>query len=356
MSERWRFEGIRLPEGEAEALWVGDGTLSRSALDGTEPLPGRFVLPGLVDAHAHPTIDTAGRGARWGSAMLVETNLEENAFAGELLIREIGAVGERWSLEGVGERLPRMQRAGRFMAPAGGYFDWLGTFTEPDEAREEVVRQVAAGATWVKVVGDWPVEGAFRLNYGPEVLRGIVEQAHAGGARVGAHVMSREATALAIDAGVDSLEHAPLLDEDLVRKMAEGGAAWTPTLSAVGPMLEGAEDAGSLAFLARELREAGERFPTVLRTARSLGVPVLAGTDVLPPGSMATEIASLHRWGLSPTEALEATTTVARAYLGEPALDTGARADLVTYDADPREDPEVLRTPAAVVLGGGRIR
>lgn len=356
MAERWRFEGVRLPDGELDALWIADGLLRRSAVDGAELLPGRFVLPGLVDAHAHPTIDMAERGAPWGSEALVEANLEENAFAGELLIREIGAVGDRWSLDGIGERLPRMQRAGRFVAPAGGYYDWLGVFTQPEAAQDEVGRQIAAGATWIKVVGDWPVDGGIRVNYEPEVLRGLVEAAHAAGARVGAHVMSRAATEVAIEAGVDSLEHAPLLDEALVRRMADLGAAWTPTLAAVGPLLDGSEDPVRLAFMAGELRDAGERYPTVLRTALELGVPVLAGTDVLPPGSMAVEIAALHRWGLSPTEALESATTVARAYLGEPALDTGARADLVTYDADPREDPDVLRSPASVLLHGRRIR
>jgi imidazolonepropionase-like amidohydrolase len=356
MRERWRFEGVRLPEGEADELWIVDGALARGAVADAGALPGRFVLPGLVDAHAHPTIDTASRGAPWGSPALVETNLEENAFAGELLIREIGAVGDRWSLEGIGERFPRMQRAGRFLAPAGGYFDWLGAFTEPEGARAEVARQIAAGATWIKVVGDWPVDGAAQLNYEPEILRGIVEEAHIGGARVGAHVMSRMATEAAVEAGIDSLEHAPLLDEGLVHRMAERGIAWTPTLAAVGPLLDGSEEPVRMAFMARELRRARERYPTVLRAAYASGVPVLAGTDVLPPGSMAVEISALHRWGLSSTAALEAATTVARAYLGEPALDTGARADLVTYDADPREDPEILRTPAAVVLAGRRIR
>ena len=356
MDERWRFAGTRLPEGEVDEVWIADGRLGRSPMQDAAALPGRFVLPGLVDAHAHPTIDMAGRGARWGSEELVEANLEGNVLGGELLIREIGAVGDGWSLEGLGDRLPRMQRAGRFIAPAGRYFEWLGTFIQPEEAGAEVARQVEAGATWIKVIGDWPVGGGLPLNYEPEVLADIVAAAHAAGARVGVHVMSRRASEVAIDAGVDSLEHAPMLDEDLVRRLAETGAAWTPTLAAVGPMLDGSEELVRLAFMEREFREAGERLPTVLRAACELGVPVLAGTDVLPPGSIATEIAALQRWGLSATQAIGAATTVARAFLRVPALDDGAPADLVTYDADPREDPEALRSPSAVVLGGRRIR
>ena len=356
MEERWRFAGTRLPEGDADELWIADGRLVGTPVNDAVALPGRFVLPGLVDAHAHPTIDTADRGARWGSEELVEANLEGNVLAGELLIREIGAVGDGWSLDGLGERLPRMQRAGRFMAPAGRYFDWLGRFTQPEEATVEVGRQIEAGATWIKVIGDWPIAGGLPLNYEPDVLADIVAAARAAGGRVAVHVMSRLATEIAIDAGVDSVEHAPLLDEELVRRMGETGAAWTPTLAAVGPMLDGSEELVRLGFMERELREAGERLPTVLRAAGEVGVPVLAGTDVLPPGSLATEIAALERWGLSAARALAAATTVARAFLGVPGLQEGSPADLVTYEADPREDPDVLRSPAAVVLGGHRIR
>ena len=356
MAERWRFEGVRLPDGELDALWIADGLLRRGAVDGAELLPGRFVLPGLVDAHAHPTIDMAERGAPWGSEALVEANLEENAFAGELLIREIGAVGDRWSLEGIGERLPRMQRAGRFVAPAGGYYDWLRVFTQPEAARDEVGRQIAAGATWIKVVGDWPVDGGIRVNYEPEVLRGLVDAAHAAGARVGGarHV-----------ACGDRGGHRG--GRRLPGARAVAGRGTGPT---DGRARHGVDaDPGGGRAVARWLRGSGPagvhgggapggRRALSDRAADGsrLGVPVLAGTDVLPPGSMAVEIAALHRWGLTPTEALESATTVARAYLGEPALDSGAPADLVTYDADPRDDPEVLRTPASVLLHGRRIR
>jgi imidazolonepropionase-like amidohydrolase len=75
-----------------------------------------------------------------------------------------------------------------------------------------------------------------------------------------------------------------------------------------------------------------------------------------PHGTVAGEVALLVEFGLGPVDALRAATTAARAFLGAPGLADGAPADLVTYDADPRDDPAVLKTPAAVVRNGVRVR
>jgi imidazolonepropionase-like amidohydrolase len=72
-------------------------------------------------------------------------------------------------------------------------------------------------------------------------------------------------------------------------------------------------------------------------------------------GTVVDEIRQLIAHGLSPTAALGAGSTVARSFLGAPALEDGAPADVVTFDDDPRDDPEILRYPAAVVIGGRRV-
>jgi imidazolonepropionase-like amidohydrolase len=84
-----------------------------------------------------------------------------------------------------------------------------------------------------------------------------------------------------------------------------------------------------------------------------LGVTILAGTDA--SGTVAEEVAHLRGFGLEPAAALGAATTTARTFLGVPAMTLGAPADVVTYDADPREHSEVLDRPAAIVLRGQRI-
>ena len=89
--------------------------------------------------------------------------------------------------------------------------------------------------------------------------------------------------------------------------------------------------------------------------AHDLGISVLAGTDMLPPGGIIEEIAALQQAGLPPRAALAAASSAARTYLGEPNIEEGAPADLALYPADPRNDPEVLARPAAVFLQGRRI-
>jgi imidazolonepropionase-like amidohydrolase len=93
----------------------------------------------------------------------------------------------------------------------------------------------------------------------------------------------------------------------------------------------------------------------VVADAADAGVRLLVGTDagtVLPHGLVAAEVAALVRCGLSPTDALDAATWGARAYLRAPLLAEGDPADLVVYDADPREEVGVLAHPRAVVLRG----
>jgi imidazolonepropionase-like amidohydrolase len=132
--------------------------------------------------------------------------------------------------------------------------------------------------------------------------------------------------------------------------MAERGTAWTPTLQAV----VGALPPDAPPEWARRRDERVARMRELLPLAVRLGVPVLAGSDVV--GTVAGEVAALAAHGLDPQAALAAATTTARAFLGLGPLAPGAAADLVTYDVDPRSDPGVLARPAAVLRGGRRLR
>jgi imidazolonepropionase-like amidohydrolase len=132
--------------------------------------------------------------------------------------------------------------------------------------------------------------------------------------------------------------------------MAARGIAWTPTLTA---LLEPLPTDGS-----REGRERRERLlendRAMLAEAVTSGVRILAGTDCA--GTLSDEVRHLVAFGLTPVHALRAATTDARAFLGMPSLADGAPADVVTFDGDPRDDPDVLADPAAVVLNGVRVR
>lgn len=351
--ERWHVSATPLPGGDAPRdLWVVDGRISFAPVADAEELvaPGGFVLPGLVDAHSHPSMDFSGRGLAPGSSELVAANLSDHLRAGELLVREIGAVVEHWTLPENAAQ-PRIHRAGRILAPKNRYFDILDANTEPEDALRVASEQADAGVRWVKLIMDWPGTSDFTLNYQTEVLAAVVEAVHARGGRVGIHAVSNEAVGAGIDAGVDSVEHGPFADEGQLAQMASAGVALVPTIAFMEDWAPHAAGTPMGAAVAAGL----ENLPTVIRAAQRLGVTVLAGTDALPFGSVSLEVSALQRFGMDPDEALASATTTARSFLGEPALDDGAPADLVTYAVDPRNDPEVLRSPDSIVFGGRRI-
>jgi imidazolonepropionase-like amidohydrolase len=353
---RWHIRAVRLPDGErAEDWWIEDGRLLDHAIPDTQELPGDWVLPGLVDAHAHLTLDFAGTGLREGSEELIAANLDRHLRAGVLAVRDVGATtGATIGRRGPGE--PHVQVAGRFLAPAGGYYARLHEGVGPEELVAAALAEIRAGATWVKIIADFPgPDGnwfAPRVNYPPEMVQALTGAVHAAGARVAAHVSGAFVAEL-VGAGIDSIEHGPLVDAELLAEMAGRGTAWTPTLTTVAGSLD--QIAATNTPVGRGAREALARLGKALPLAAQLGVPILAGTDEAPAGALAREIAQLRRFGLSPAAALAAASTGARAYLGLPALVAGAPADLVTFASDPRRDPETLARPAAVVRGGARI-
>jgi imidazolonepropionase-like amidohydrolase len=152
-----------------------------------------------------------------------------------------------------------------------------------------------------------------------------------------------------IGAGIDSVEHGPGLDGDDLAELRARGGAWTPTLCAVTAEPATADDPERQ----RRRLEVRERLAWLLPLAANLGVTIMTGTDIA--GSVAREVALLARFGLAPAAALAAASTAARRFLGLPGLTEGQPVDLVTYHEDPREDPDVLARPAAVMTRGVRI-
>ena len=347
----FRVAATVLPDGDAPRdLWVADGVVSAVPAPDAEELPGQYVLPGLVDAHAHLTIDMSDTGLPTGSDELVRANLRAQRDAGVLLVRDIGRVRDENLPAGADD--PELHQAGRFLGPANGWVPELHVATPPEALLDTVVAQLAKGVHWIKVVGDWRYGAEIRQNYETDLLREVAVLTRSGGARLAVHALGPDACRAAVEAGADSVEHGCHLDADLLAAMAERGAAWTPTLSAVtSPPPADATD--------EDRRRQADRIDSLrahLPRAVALGVPVLAGTDTAAHGSIAGEVALLVEFGLTPVDALRAATTAARAFLGAPALEDGAPADLVTYDADPREDPEVLRHPRAILRAGRRVR
>lgn len=341
----WVFDGIGLPAGEQVHLEAGAGD--------PQPLPGRFALPGLVDSHCHLTVGVSERGLVLRDEDAARTMLDDLALAGVGALRDVG--GDRSITLKLAsspeDGRPVVLAAGRFVAPKDGYFP---QFHEP-VAAENLVAAVEAelddGATWIKLVGDFPEVGpdgpipgsAMTPNYELDAVAEMIAAVHARGARVAVHTTTDRVSDL-IRVGVDSVEHGTTITAEDLEALGARGGAWTPTLSAI---MHGAANDTPEQMERRRARS--EYMASMVPLARRYGVRVLAGSDVF--GSVASEVDQLVKHGLSVTEALEAASTSAQDFLGL----TG-QGDLVTYDADPRDHPEVLATPAAVVLRGHRIR
>jgi imidazolonepropionase-like amidohydrolase len=350
----WRVSGTSVPGGGAIDLGIdADGRWTSAPAADAALLPGRYALPALVDAHCHLAIRHGDDGPEPEPLDAAAQRLREARASGVTAVRDTGSPGGI-VLDLLADGDGRLLACGRFLAPPGQYFPALHQPVPPGGLVEAALAEIAAGARWVKLVGDFPVVtgddawGAPVPTYPIAEVAELVRAVHAAGARVAAHTATRHVAAL-VEVGIDSVEHGYGLDEVDLRAVAARGGAWTPTLcAAVGTPREDPE---------RRVRqeETRERMRTLLPMAHRLGVTIMTGTDVA--GTVAREVALLAELGLPPTAALAAASTGALGYLGLPDGPVeGAPADVVTYDADPRDDPAVLATPAAVVVAGNRIR
>jgi imidazolonepropionase-like amidohydrolase len=349
----WRVRAIRLPDGDTlEDAWLDATGWRIEPVPGAEDLPGRFALTGLVDAHSHVSF-----GWRDGPVPLdqsgAQASLDRHALDGVAVVRDAGGDPAVVLAIRAAPGRPLLIAAGRHLAPPGLYFNAVHLPVQPGDLVDVALRELAAGARWVKLVADFsPARADAASNTGPpvqtydlEVIRDLVGATHRAGGRVAAHATTTLVGDL-VAAGIDSVEHGTEVDPSVVAQMAGRGTAWTPTLCAHLTLPQDAPP--ERRWIVAERRD---RFRALLPMAIRLGVPILTGSDVV--GSIPREVALLTDCGLAPIEALRAATTTAMDFLG---LDPGEVApSVVTYHDDPRDDPLVLGRPAAIVLGGKRV-
>lgn len=347
------MHAVMLPEGNAaEDRWLTSNGWSERPTPEADDLPGGFALPGLVDAHSHVSFAMGSAGPIPLNRDGAEQHRVQWASDGIALIRDAGGVPDLvLSLPQLAGR-PYVVAAGRHLAPAGMYFEAVHRPVEPDRLVDTALSELSAGAAWVKLVADFSPSSARAQGwtlpeptYELDVVRELVAAVHTAGGRVAAHVTTAMVGAL-VRLGIDSVEHGTSLDEPTLAEMARRGTAWTPTLCA---QLASSPDATE--ERRRIVAERLERLKDLLPNAILLGIPVLTGSDVV--GSIPREVELLVECGLTPIDALRAATTTAHNFL---ARDSQAPAAVVTYHVDPREDPAVLAQPAAIIIGGARVR
>jgi imidazolonepropionase-like amidohydrolase len=335
-----------------EEAWLTDRGWQDEPAAAAEELPGRFALAGLVDAHSHVSFGP-GDGPTALDRRGAEANLERYARDGVAVLRDAGGDPAVVLAIPPVPGWPRLIAAGRHLAPLGMYFESVHLPVAPQDLVDVALQELAAGASWVKLVADFAPSRARSPSgaeppvqtYDLDVVRDLVVATHRAGGRVAAHVTTPLVGDL-VRLGIDSVEHGTALDSAVLDEMARRGTAWTPTLCAVLAVPEGAPVERQ-----RAVAERRERFSELLRVAVRLEIPVLTGSDVV--GSIPREIALMVECGLAPLDALRAATTMAVGFLGADAAE--GPPSVVAYHDDPRSDPDVLARPAAIIIRSKRV-
>lgn len=347
---------------------LGAGDPPRSIRDNDAiDLDGRYLFPGLVDSHFH----LVSRSAAEVDEGLIADGLIEGMInavtrlaGGITSVRDCGCRHHgihrlRRVIDSGRVPGPRSVVAGRNPTSAAAPDHWRNVVADgPDGIAAAVGHELEAGADFVKLIlshaedpGDW---AAVARYLGEAELQSGVAAAHARGARVGVHCEGWEAARLAVDAGVDVLDHAPLLDRATADAMAARGAVYVPTIWAFSA------DSGLSESGTGEVARWQEEHRRSVRRARQAGVTIAAGSDAagsLPAADvLVDEMQTLVAAGLTSTEALAAATTGGAAAIGVPGaigtIAVGARADFVVLEGDPALDLDVLRRPVLVVARG----
>ncbi|WP_328841521.1 amidohydrolase family protein [Nakamurella leprariae] len=365
-----RVVGTDAATGEPIDVWLADGRfVERPAAPGAAAaadaltLTG-WVLPGFVDAHCHVGYSPDGVTDLATAEQQARTDLA----TGVLAIRDCGSPLDTRPLVGRAD-LPQLFRAGRHLARPKRYIRDLGLdLDDPGELPAAVAEQVSYGGGWIKLVGDWIDRGIGDLAplWPDDVLAEAVAVAHAGGARVTAHVFGEDAVPGLLSAGIDCLEHGTGLTADTIDEVVRRGVHVVPTVINIANFPMFADAATRFPAYAKHMRDLYERSDDTFAAAAEAGVPLHAGTDAggfIVHGRIVDEINGLSRalGGGSPgpdtvRRVLAMASHSAREWLGLRNYATGDPADLVVYPADPAEQPAVLRAPTAVVRAGRVVR
>ena len=210
-----------------------------------------------------------------------------------------------------------------------------GIEVDEDDLIDAVRGATGGGATWVKLIGDWPRKGVGAVtNFSERAMHQAVEVAHDAGCRVAIHAAAPNTSSVAVAAGIDSIEHGLFITPDDLEALGTRGGAWVPTIAAMESIRDmlGAESSGGKLFA-----EGLDNVRELLAGAPAAGVTVLAGTDIeVPHGGIATEALKMADYGLAADDVVHATTTAAYEYLGsDHRFEVGGHADVLFFDTDP---------------------
>ena len=350
-------------------------------------LPNATVLPGLIDAHTHLTMDPKFGYEQLGISVPRETltgakNARVTLQAGFTTVRNVAADGYsdvalRDAINAGDVPGPRMLVSGPPLGITGGHADnnllpfafhakGEGICDSPWACRAQVRENIKYGVDLIKIMasggvlskGDDPQASQFTL----EEMKAIVDESHRLGRRVAAHAHGAQAILWASEAGVDSIEHGSYIDDAGIAEMKKNGTYLVPTLYLGDWFLENSERNHVPDFLLVKAKAVIPAARKNIAHAFASGVKVAFGTDaaVYPHGMNAHEFAVMVKLGLTPLQSIQAATLNAADLLGWSGkvgtLEPGAWADVIAVDGDPLQDVTILEHVKFVMKGGEMVK
>lgn len=371
------YDGTLEPPKRNVDLIISDGRVEAlRAAEGPCDVSAACVTPGLVNAHVH--LEASGQPdlmaeyfASTSNQRLLHAveNARKSVAAGVTTVRDVGssnAIAQDVRDAIVAGRIPgpRMRAAGAVICMTGGHGWPLGRMVDsPWEARKAVREQLWAGADCIKLIATGGVltKGAVPGNaqLTPEELEAAIDEAHRHGLRVASHAIGTLGIKNALRAGVDSIEHGHMLDDEAIELFRERGTFLVPTLTAPTCILAHLEDGTQPQFVLDKARVVNEAMLTNVRRAFEGGIRIAGGSDAGTPfnyhENYAFEVELMWSMlGMTPQQALHAATAVAAELIGlhRGILAVGEPADLLLLPRDAGEDVRALREPEAVIKGG----
>jgi imidazolonepropionase-like amidohydrolase len=354
-----------------------------------------YVLPGLIDCHTHlgaradrydPIYDF--KDTPFDSAIAGVVNAKKTLDAGFTSVRDVGsqpflAVDLRNSINSGFIPGPRIVASGPGISITGGHGDLnnyspqtrVMMFPEqrdfqiadgPDQVRQTVRAQVKYGVDVIKILasggvlsrGDQP--GAPQFTY--EELKVAADTAHQAGRKIAAHAHGTQSIKWAIAAGIDSIEHASLVDDEGIQMAKAHGTYFVMDIYDDDYILGKAKEFGIPQELTDKERGVGRLQRENFRKAFQAGVKMAFGTDagVYPHGDNAKQFHYMVMYGMTPAQAIQAATGNAADLIGRASdvgsLTPGHYADLIAVSEDPLQKVEVLEHVQLVMKGGSVVK